>query len=126
MLNYYPILNGLPQVSLHGADKILDLTERMRRRYFHRQLRSYVEAKYLFTVCHYERAILLSRFLQGFSRRGTLGRLCQTQPNPQVLLCQLARVVALPAPSPCATPQQPRHFEYHFRLPTFRHGDLDL
>lgn len=69
MLNYYPILNGLPQVSLHGADKILDLTERMRRRYFHRQLRSYVEAKYLFTVCHYERAIMKELFcFPGFSK----------------------------------------------------------
>ena len=41
---------GLPQVSLHGFDKKLGLTERMRRRHLHRQLRSYIQAEYLFIM----------------------------------------------------------------------------
>jgi hypothetical protein len=50
MLNYYPSSNGLLQVSLHGTDKNLGVTKRMRRRYFHGQLCSYDQAIYFISL----------------------------------------------------------------------------
>jgi len=42
-----------------------------------------LQAEYLFILYHYKRASLLASCLLGFYQRGVLGRLCQTQPNPQ-------------------------------------------
>ena len=107
--------NGLPHFSSHGADINLGLNERMRRRYFHRQLPS-LYSSWVFIFFQSSFPFQKEAPWEGDTKLSQIPKFSSA----------LVGIFPLPVSSPCATPRRPRHFEYHFHPPTFHHGDLGL